>query len=152
MTATRRPLRRLRTVRNGTVALEFAMLAIPFMMLSFGIIEFGRLVWTTEALQATAAIGARCMGVVASSCAVTGSSPPTVSSDNTKAYILSVAGDWNVTLPLGALAVTTTGTCGGVTGFSQVTITYSFQTVVPNLLTSLSTLPLTVQACFPNQA
>ena len=149
MTATRRPLRRLRAVRDGTMAVEFALLAVPFLMLSFGIIEFGRLIWTNEALQATAAIGARCMGVLASSCASSGA----YSSSNTSTYILSVASGWNVTLPSSALTLTTSGTCGGVTGFSQVTISYSFQTVVPNLLTSLSAgVPLSVQACFPNQA
>jgi len=149
MTARPRRIGRLARVRDGTVALEFALLAVPFLMLSFGIIEFGRLIWTTEALQATAAIGARCMGVLASSCSSSGAYSSTASST----YIVSIASGWNVTIPTSALTLTTSGTCGGVTGFSEVTITYSFQTVVPLLLDSLAAgIPLDVTACFPNQA
>jgi Flp pilus assembly protein TadG len=149
VTARRRPIRRLARVREGTVALEFALLAVPFLMLSFGIIEFGRLMWASEALQATAAIGARCMGVLASSCSSSGA----YSSSASSTYIVSVASGWNVTIPTSALTLTTNGTCGGVTGFSEVTITYSFQTVVPLLLNSLAAgIPLNVSACFPNQA
>jgi Flp pilus assembly protein TadG len=149
MTGGRRSIRRLRKARNGTVAVEFALLAIPFLMFSFGIIECGRLIWTDEALEATAAIGARCMGVLASSCASSG----TYSSTNTQNYIISVASGWNVTLPTSALTLSTAGTCGGVAGFSQVTITYTFQTVVPLLLDSLANgVSMSVQACFPNQS
>ena len=140
--------RKLRTAREGVVAVEFALLAVPFLMLSLGTFEIGRLMWTNEALEATAAIGARCMGVLASSCASSG----VYSSTNTSAYIVSVASGWNVTIPSSALTLTTSGTCGGISGFSEVTISFTFQTVVPNLLDSLSSIPLSVQACFPNQA
>jgi hypothetical protein len=44
-------------------------------------------------------------------------------------------------------------TCAGTSGFSQVTINYSFSTVAPKLLPSLTnglTIPAT--ACYPNSA
>ncbi len=124
------------------------MLVIPFLMFSFGILEFGRLIWTSEALRATAAIGARCMGVLAASCASGG----TYSSSNTTSYIVSVASGWNITLPSADLTLSASGSCGGVSGFSSVTITYTFSSLVPELLTALASIPITVQACFPNQA
>jgi Flp pilus assembly protein TadG len=144
----RRCIRRLLAARDGVVAVEFALLAVPFLMISLGTFEIARLIWTQEALQETAAVGARCMGVLASSCASGGA----YSSTNTMSYILGVAGDWNVTLTDSQLTLSANGSCGGVSGFSQVTITYTFQTVLPNLLTSLSAgVPMSVQACFPNQ-
>jgi Flp pilus assembly protein TadG len=124
------------------------MLAIPFLMISLGIFEIGRLVWTNEALQETAAVAARCMGVLASSCASGG----TYNATNTESYIVSTAADWNVAVTDAELTLNQNGSCGGVSGFSQVTISYTFQTVVPSLLTSLADgVPLNVQACFPNQ-
>jgi Flp pilus assembly protein TadG len=144
----RRPFRLLRAAREGTAAVEFALLAVPFLMLSLGTFEIGRLIWTNEALQETAAVGARCMGVLASACASAGN----YSQTNTETYIVGIAGGWNVALDASALSLTHNGSCGTVTGFSQVTITYTFQTVLPTVLTTLSAgIPLSVQACFPNQ-
>jgi len=51
------------------------------------------------------------------------------------------------------VATTNTATCAGVSGFSQVTITYTFQTALPYFLGALTGgVPLTATACFPNQA
>jgi Flp pilus assembly protein TadG len=137
-------IRDLLQARRGTVAVEFALLAIPFLMLSFGIIECARLIWTDEVLEAAAALGARCTGVQAASCDTT---------DDAKSYIVSVASGWNVKLTVAEVSVNaTTGTCGGVAGFSTVTITYTYQTLVPDLITAFANIPMTVQACFPNQA
>jgi Flp pilus assembly protein TadG len=152
-TMRRRPLRLLRAARDGAAAVEFAMLAVPFLMISLGIFEIGRLVWTSEALHETAAVAARCMGVLASDCATTGSSPPTFSQTNTQNYIISVASDWNISVTTAELTTNNSTTCGGVSGFSQVTINYTFQTVLPSLLASLADgVPMNVQACFPNQS
>jgi Flp pilus assembly protein TadG len=144
----RRPIRALPNARRGTVAVEFALLAIPFLMLSFGIIECARLIWTDEVLEATAALGARCMGVLAASCASSGA----YSSSNTTTYIETVASGWNITVTSAELTLNASGSCGGVSGFSSVTITYTFSSLVPELLTALASIPITVQACFPNQA
>jgi hypothetical protein len=43
--------------------------------------------------------------------------------------------------------------CGGVGGFSQVSISYDFTTVAPALLTSLvNGLTVPAIACFPNNS
>jgi len=65
---------------RGTTAIEFAMLAVPFLGLALGILEFGRACWTLEALQESAVQGARCIGVHQTGCYSAGS----YSADGTK--------------------------------------------------------------------
>lgn len=98
-----RIFKELYRARRAVAALEFAIVSVPLMMLAFGTVEFGRLLWTMEALQMTATEGARCMGNLASSCASAGA----YSSDDTTSYIESVASGWGVTLTDGNLTTLT---------------------------------------------
>ena len=86
----------------------------------------------------------------ATSCASAGA----YSSGNTTTYIEGVATGWGVTLTSTNIALNNSTTCAGVTatnGFSSVTITYTFQSIVPNLITALAGgTTLTSTACFPN--
>ena len=50
----RRRWRDLPAARQGGVAIEFAVVAVPLIMLTLGTVEFGRLMWTRQALTATA--------------------------------------------------------------------------------------------------
>ena len=133
-----------RTTR-GTTAIEFAMLAVPFLGLAVGVFEFGRACWTLEALQESAAQGSRCIGVHMSGCWSGGS----YSSDGTKTYVQNVARGWGVTLPTASISPTLSTTCGTVAGFSQIQISYTFGTVVGRLIPSLSSETLNVSSCFP---
>jgi Flp pilus assembly protein TadG len=139
-----RTLRRLPGAKGGAAALEFALVLIPLLLLICGVLEFGRLLWTREALQETAIAGARCMGMSSSSCA-TGS---------TTTYIEGVANNWGLTLTGTNLTLNGNTTCAGVAapkGFSSVTITYTFQSVFPNIVQALSGgTALSTTACFPN--
>lgn len=143
-------LRRFQLADAGAAAVEFAMVLGPLLLLIFGVFEFGRLLWIREALQETATAGARCMGMSASSCAASG----VYSSANTTTYIESAATTWGVTLTGSNITLNNNATCAGVSatnGFSSVTITYTFQSVVPNFVTALSGgTTLTSTACFPN--
>ena len=142
--------------QSGIAALEFAILAIPMLLLILGTLEFGRLMWAREALQMTANEGARCMGILASSCASSGA----YSSTNTTTYIETVAATWGITLTSSNVALTrpsTNADCtpvsGNSTNMSEVTITYTFETAVPQLLTMLSGgKSLTGHACFPDDS
>ena len=79
---------RLACDRQATTAVEFAVCALAMVLMVVGFAEFGRLVWTVEVLQEAAAEGARCMGLAANSCAVSG----TYNSANTTTnYIVSLA-------------------------------------------------------------
>jgi len=140
--------RKLLTARDGVVAMEFAITATSLMMLTLGTIEFARLLWTQEALDATAIQTARCIGVLSSSCASAGA----YSSSDTKTYAEQVSSGWGITLTDGDITPTASVASGTCQGDAQVSITYTFQSVVPGLLTMLSGgAALTSQACFPNQ-
>src|SRR5689334_13485719 len=132
---------------GGATALEFGLVLTPLMALSFGIFEFGRLFWNYEALQQTAIAGARCMGIRASSCASGGA----YNAGNTTTYIQGVASAWGLAIPNGNITLNASATCGGVTGLSQVQLTYSFTTVLPQILPTLAGgNTLSATACFPN--
>jgi Flp pilus assembly protein TadG len=146
----------LHRTRKAVAALEFALLATPLLLLVLGILEFGRLMWFREALQMTANQGARCMGVVASSCASSGAYNAT----NTTTYIESVANNWGITLANANVVLARPSTNANclptlstpATPMSEVTITYTFQTAVPQLLHMLVGKSLTSHACFPNSS
>jgi Flp pilus assembly protein TadG len=145
-----RRLRRFGGAERGAAAVEFAAVLGPLMLLIFGVFEFGRLLWVREALQETATAAARCMGMSASSCAASGS----YNSANTTTYIENLANGWGVTLTAGNITLDNNATCAGVTaanGFSNVTISYTFQSIVPTFISSLNGgKSVTSTACFPN--
>lgn len=132
--------------RGGTTV-EFSLIMTTLFLLLFGVVEFGWYLWTANALQQTAIQTARCMGVLNSSCA----SGRAYSASNTTAFAQQMAASYGVTLPSTGVSLSAAATCAGVTGFSQVTLSYTFNTVVPNLVTGLSSVAMTTKACFPNQ-
>jgi len=130
---------------QGTAAIEFAMLAVPFLALGLGIYEFGRACWDLEALQESAAQGARCIGVHQSSCYTSGA----FDSSATVTYVQNVANGWGLSVPSADITPTQSTTCGTVAGFAQIQISYSFSTVVGNLIPALNNQTLNVSSCFP---
>jgi Flp pilus assembly protein TadG len=138
----------LLVARDGVVAMEFAIIASALMMLTLGTIEFGRLLWTQEALNAAAIQTARCIGVRSSSCAAAGA----YNADDAKTYAETAASGWGVTLTSSDITATNNSATSPCVGDAQVSINYTFQSVVPGLLTMLAGgAALTAQACFPNQ-
>jgi Flp pilus assembly protein TadG len=145
----RRGFRGFGRAKGGAAAVEFAAVLGPLLILIFGVFEFGRLLWVREALQETAMAGARCMGMSASSCAASGA----YSSSNTTTYVENLASGWGVTLTASDISLNNNATCAGVSatnGFSSVTITYTFQSVVPFISSLNGGKSLTSTACFPN--
>ncbi len=127
--------------------MEFALILAPMLMLMLGGMDYSRLLWTREALQQTAIVGARCVGLPQTGCSAAG----VYNATNATTFIESAAATWSITLPASGISVSTSTTCGGVGGFSQVSLTYAFQTVVPGLLPMLAGGDtLTATACFPN--
>ena len=142
-------LRRFWQHRSGASAVDFALVVFPFFTVVFGTIEFGRALWTRETLQAVAITGARCMGLVQTGCGTGG----TYSASQTTAFVQSTATSWGITLPTSGITVSNSATCAGVSGFSQVSLSYTFTTAVPKLIAPLvGGLPLTASSCFPNQS
>lgn len=137
---------------GGAAIIEFALVAPMFLALVFGSIEYGRLLWTQQALQQAAIAGARCMAIAqgaiqSSSCAAGGS----YSAASTKSYIETIASGWGLSVTDLDIALNNAATCGGASGLSQVTVTNTFNTPVPQivLLASAGT-SLTATACYPN--
>ena len=123
------------------------MVLLPFCALMFGGVEFARLTWVRQALQASATAGSRCMGVLASGCR----SGTTYSASATKTYIAARALKYLITVPASDMTVNNAATCAGVSNFSSVTLTYTFDTVAPLLVETLAGgQTLTATACFPN--
>jgi Flp pilus assembly protein TadG len=126
----------------GTVAIEFALVAPLFLMLLFGSVEFGRLLWTKQALQEAATAGARCMGIAQSSCA---------SASQTQTYVQQVARGWGISLSTAAITASNTATCGGSTAaFSQVSIASTFSSAASTLIRLARSISLSASACYPN--
>lgn len=134
---------------EGASAVEFALVAIPLLMLIFGTIEYGRLMWTRQALQESATSGARCIGLLSVNCATDGA----YDAGKARAFVKATAAGWIVALEDDDIELDNAATCGGLTNFSRVRINLSFSTPVPEFLIGLSegTL-LSASSCFPNQS
>jgi Flp pilus assembly protein TadG len=135
-------LGRFKCDRRGVAAIEFGIVIVPLLLFMFGIIEFSRAYWAKEALQQTAVNTARCMGLGLSTSGCT-------STSGGQAYAVSVGNTWGLTIPTSNVTITTATTCGGVSGFVTVHITYTFKTVVPDLIAGLFNDTLYASACFP---
>jgi len=141
-----RPQTGLMRSRRAATAPEFAVCGLALVLIVIGFTEFGRLAWTFEVLQEAVSEGARCMGLRANSCAASG----VYSAANTTSYVVSLATSRGVVITTAMVALNNVATCGGASGFSQVSITYNFTTVAPTLLTNGLTVP--ASACFPNSS
>ena len=140
-------LSKLRRACGGATAVEFALVAPVFLALVFGVIEYSRLLWTEQALQQAAIDGARCMAIPQTACASSGSYNAT----NTTSHIQQVGSQWGVLIPTAGISLSANTACGGTTGFSQVTITTTFTSPVPQLVQlALGGTSLTATACYPN--
>lgn len=142
-------LSRFAADQGGASAVEFAIVLTPLLLIVFGGIEYGRLMWTRTALQEVAMATARCMGVKQPSCASGGS----YSASAATSFAQAEATSWAVTIPTANITLSNSATCSGVSGLSQATLSYTFQTALPLLLGSLSGgKTLQASACFPNQS
>ncbi len=133
---------------RGTTSVEYALVVPVLLAMMLAIIDFAWLTWTVDAVQQGASAGARCMSVLGSSCTSNGVYSSTV----TTGYVQKIVATRGVSLASASVALNNSTTCGATSGFSKVTIRYTFQTVVPNILNAFGTQPsVNVVACFPNQ-
>jgi Flp pilus assembly protein TadG len=152
----------LATADGGTTAIEFALVAPIFLMFLFGVVEFGRLLWTQQALQQAAIAGVRCMAIAqgsaqSSSCATGGTCSPcapsgSYSESSTQTYIQTVASGWGLSIPLSQIFPTQNApaTACGTAGLSEVEITSTFVTPVPQLVRlAAGGTTVTAIACYP---
>jgi len=118
--------------RSGASILEFALVLPVFVMLLFGIFEFGRLLWIQNALHYSVQQAARCASVNTTLC------------DNATDIQTYAAGLAGAGIPSSAFSYSSS-TCGSVTG-SVVSASYTVRLFIPYF--SLNPT-LTAQSCFP---
>lgn len=119
----------IRCDERGSSAVEFALLAPVFILLIFGLIDMGAMLWTEFGLQHGVEMAARCASVNQTACGST-------------ANIQAFAADqtYGVNPPSSTFAVTTQA-CG-----YQVSASYKFELVT---LFGLPAPTLSAQSCFP---
>lgn len=136
-------LPRLVKASDGSEAVEFALLAIPFFIFLLGAVEFARLYWTQSELQYAAEAAARCATV---NCCSSG--PTSCGGSTGSTGIQNFAADQllGMSIPSSNLSnfQVTAASCG-----NQVTFTYAFDFIVGPIIPN-STLTLSATAC--NQA
>lgn len=115
---------------EGTTALEFALTAPVFILIVFGIIEFGLLFWTQIGLQHGAGLAARCATI-----------NPTICSSSSAITTYAAQQSFGLNPP------SQTFTYAAVSCGNQVSATFAFQ--FPQIL-NLSSVNLTARACFPS--
>lgn len=132
----RRWIGRFRKDETGATALEFALLAVPLVMLTFGIVEFGRALFLQQTLTYATDKAARTLYL-----------NPQATQSTLAALIAQdvfLADPARITV---TLCTSTEPSCGVTAGSMvagskarKLTVAYDFQTVVPALIDAL--LPL----------
>lgn len=115
---------------RGASALEFALTAPVFLLLIFGIIAFGLLLWTQLGLQHGTEMAARCATV-----------NPTVCPSSSAITSYAAQQAYGLALPTETFSYSTPA-CG-----NQVSASYTFH--FPEVL-KLSPVTLTARSCFPS--
>ncbi|SEP18832.1 TadE-like protein [Salinihabitans flavidus] len=127
--------------RRGSVAIEFAAIALPLMLLLGGSIEISRYVWTRLALQDAASTGARCLGLRLAPC-FTGES---MDRGGTVGFVKEQAKQWAIGIQDETITPEASAACHSAADFAKIAIRHQFTSV-------LAVLPETwieVEACFP---
>lgn len=135
--------------RQGAAAVEFAIVAVPLILLVFGTIEAGRMFWTQQALHEVAISGARCAAVPHPSCRSGGGA---VSVAHTVAVVRQDAANKGLIVLQDGVDVDLDAQCSGISGFVRISLRHTFQSAVSGFADSLAIAPvLTASACFPRQ-
>ena len=131
--------------RDGTVGIEFGLILPLLLILTLGIIDFGRVLWTYTTLTRATQAAARCGALSANN------ATPSTICPNVANYAVTQA--WGINGPGGitsAAFTVTTQTCG-----EQVSASYDFQFIIPWFPqfggSPLGTQTLTAIACYPLQ-
>jgi len=118
---------------NGAVSIEFALTALPFMLVVFGLLQCGLWIWTQFALQHATEMATRCASINSTLCGTT---------EAIQNYAAQQALGLNVQASIFSVAKMS---CG-----NQVTAHYIFPSFAPSL--GFPSLTLTAQACFPSSS
>lgn len=124
---------------RGAAAVEFALIAPALFALMFFVLEVGRMAWTQQTLQETAASAARCIGLKASGC----DSPSA-----TRGWAVTRARQSGLAIAPDTVSVTAATICDSQSGMSRVAIASPYANAVGSILPAAAAT-MTVTACFP---
>lgn len=121
---------------DGTTAVEFALIAIAFLALIFGIFEGGRMFWTLNTMQYAVESGARY--------ALTNTDAPASEiADETRGAITGI------TVTNDNPLITVEFSTVNEVNFVQIDAVYTFQAVMPFLPDSWTSMDLTARSRLP---
>ena len=134
----------MRSGSTGSTATEFAIVALPFLLLVSGGLEYGRMLWTWQALQLAGDETARCVAISSPDCPPPNTTQQTYAVNRAKAF--------------GAGALTTSGVtitnpdtnCNPPPNNTSLSVRLSLTFTSPfsGLIPSLSRT-LTTTSCYP---
>jgi uncharacterized membrane protein len=119
---------------RGNVAIEYALILPLLIVLTFGLIDTGRLLWAFATLTRASEAAARCAAINVTDCGTT-----------VQIQTRAVAEAWGLSILPSAFAISKPA-CG-----IQVDATYAFVFVTPGLgaIVPLGTQTLKATACYP---
>ncbi len=131
---------------SGTAAIEFGMVASVFVLFVIGLLEFGRMIWVSQALQVVGQQTARCVAIGSSACAAPASYA--VSQATTRGVVGLTTS--NVAIATVSASTTPAPTClpPNSNTMVQVKITMPFSSGAASLLPGISQNLVTI-SCFP---
>jgi hypothetical protein len=144
----RRIWSRLAADQEGAVLVEFALILVPVLLMSVGLVELGRFAWNREALSDIAIRAARCMAVQSPDCRSGGEYDAAAA----EAMILSEARQRWIDVTELEVVLDRDAQCGDLPGYSRVELRYRYRPrfTLPAVAEALGG-DLEVSACFPNQ-
>ncbi|HUN42562.1 MAG TPA: TadE/TadG family type IV pilus assembly protein [Acetobacteraceae bacterium] len=131
-----RAVRKLLAERRATTALEFAMVALPLLLVSIATIELGLIIWTKSALQAVAADAARCGAISGPQCTGTNTISSFVQTEAANWVLGAVLSSTSHPLTVNVNGNVNTAICPPMTvgNYETVQIETSFFTLAANWL------------------
>lgn len=123
---------------SGAAAVEFALLGPVLIMMLFGLIETGRLLWTQHTMDEVAYATVRCMSI-STECA---------EEDEQRAFAVARASAYGVTVLAADVAVEQGTTCKTFGSSNRVVIDADFNSVMRSLVPQFPS-QIEAEACFP---
>lgn len=125
---------------DGTIAIEYGLILPVLLLLTLGIMDIGRLLWTYITLTRATEAAARCAAVNTTLCGT---------SSAVQDYAVQQA--WGLNDVTAAQIAVMDASCG-----KQVTATYNFKFIIPwpgtaSPLGSSNAITLSATACYPPQ-
>jgi len=114
---------------RGSTTLEFALVSTVLMVMIFGSVELGLMMWTRGTLQAIAAQTARCAAISSPNCFNSATTPPTTPQSYAAAQATALLGAGLVTTGNVTVASVSVSPAAGCLSTSPGTATFEIVTI-----------------------